>query len=326
MPVHTLVIAANAFLESIRQRIFAVLVCVGIGALVLNVNVAAFAFADDNKLLVDLGLSTLLLTGLLLAGFTATGVIGREIENRTVLTVVSKPVGRPAVVLGKYVGVAGAILLAFWILTAVFLLCVRHRVQSSVRDEDIFDVPVLTFGLLGGGGVLVIAALANYFYRRPFTSTFAVCLGTGLTLALGIVAFISREWEAQHPLTDFDPQLLYAIALVLEAILVLAAVAVAASTRLSQTATLLVCLGAFLVGLVSDYFVSLAAGAERQWTAWTLPAVVVPNLQYFWMADALTQGHPITVDYVLWVTLYAASMVVVFGGLAVLLFQDRDVG
>jgi ABC-type transport system involved in multi-copper enzyme maturation permease subunit len=319
-------IAGNAFLESIRQRIFIVLICVGILALVLNVNVAAYAFADDNKLLVDLGLSTLLLVGLLLAGFTATGVIGREIENKTVLTVVSKPVPRAAVVIGKYLGVTGAILLAFWILAVVFLLTVRHRVQASVRDEDIFDVPVLLFGIGAAAGSLAIAALANYFYRRPFTSTFAVCLGGGLTAALGIISFISRDWEPQHPLTDFNPQLLFAILLALEAILVLAAIAVAASTRLTQTATLLVCLGGFLLGLVSDYFLSLLAGADRLWTIWTLPAVIVPNLQYFWMADALTQGHPITGDYVVSVTLYAACMVLAFGGLAILLFQDRDVG
>ena len=60
-----LAIARNAFLESIRQPIFAVLLIVGILAMVLNVNLAAFTLEDDNKLLIDLGLSTLFLAGLL---------------------------------------------------------------------------------------------------------------------------------------------------------------------------------------------------------------------------------------------------------------------
>jgi ABC-2 type transport system permease protein len=147
-----LAIARNAFLESIRQPIFAVLLIVGILAMVLNVNLAAFTLEDDNKLLIDLGLSTLFLAGLLLAAFTATGVLTREIENKTVLTVVSKPVPRAAVVAGKYLGVAGAITLAYWVLAVVFLLAVRHRVQAGVRMDETFDLPVLVFSLLFGGG------------------------------------------------------------------------------------------------------------------------------------------------------------------------------
>lgn len=321
--MQTLAIASNAFLEAIRQKVFAVLICVGILALVFNVNIAAYAFQDDNKLLVDLGLSTLFLVGLLLAGFTATGVLGREIEKKTILTVVSKPVGRPAVVAGKYVGVAGAIVLAFWILGIVFLLTVRHRVQSSIREGDVFDVPVITFSLSGGLGGLIVATLANYFYRRPFTSTLAASLGIGLTGSLLLVACIDRNWAAQHPLTDFDPQLLIAMGLVLEAVLVLTAIALAASTRLSQTATLLVCLGCFLCGLVNEYFLSAVFGPGN---ASMVAAIVMPNMQYFWMADALTQGHPITIGYFLTVSLYAGLMVVAIGSLAVLLFQHRDVG
>ena len=146
MPLVT--IARNAFLESIRQPIHAVLICAALLALVLNVNLAGYTLEDDNKLLVDLGLSTLFLSGLLMAAFTATSVLSREIENKTVLTVVSKPVPRPQVVVGKFLGVAAAIATAYWLLAAVFLLTVRHRVQSSVREEDIFDPPVVTFGLL----------------------------------------------------------------------------------------------------------------------------------------------------------------------------------
>ncbi|NQW49042.1 MAG: ABC transporter permease, partial [Planctomycetes bacterium] len=90
MPLFT--IARNAFLESIRQPVQAVLICAALLALVLNLNVAGYTLEDDNKLLIDLGLSTLFLSGILMAAFTATSVLSREIENKTLLTVVSKPV------------------------------------------------------------------------------------------------------------------------------------------------------------------------------------------------------------------------------------------
>lgn len=315
-------IARNAFLESIRQPVHAVLICGAILAQVLNVNVAGYTLDDDTKLLVDLGLSTLFLTGLLMAAFTATSVLSREIENKTVLTVVSKPVARPQVVLGKFLGVAAALTTAYWLLAIVFLLTVRHRVQASVRAEDIFDPPVIAFGLLAGAVTLGFSGLTSYLYRWPFPSTFALTAAVATTTAWGLVCCIDRTWRPQHPATDFDPQLVIGLLMVLEAVLVLAAIAVAASTRLGQLSTLLVCSGLFLVGLVGEYFISLAGDG---WWVWPI-AAVVPNLQFFWPADALTQGHPITPKHLATVTAYAATLVTGILALAVVLFQDRDVG
>jgi hypothetical protein len=111
--------------------------------------------------------------------------------------------------------------------------------------------------------------------------------------------------------------------LVFEAIVVLTAIAIAASTRLGQVPTLLVCVGMFLVGLVGEYFLSLAVAGRN----WLEPlAAVVPNLQFFWPADALTQGSEITLGYLGTVTAYAACLVGAVMSLAVILFQKRDVG
>lgn len=318
-----LTLARNAFLESIRQPVHAVLICASLLALFLNVNVAGYTLEDDNKLLVDLGLSTLFLAGLLLAAFTATSVLAREIENKTVLTVVSKPVPRPFVVLGKFFGVTAAIAVAYWILAVVFLMTVRHRVQSSVRAEDIFDQPVVTFGLLALGLAFGVSGLANYLYRWSFPAVFALAGAVAATLAWGLVSCISRTWRIQGLTTDWDPQLMMGIALVFEAIVVLTAIAIAASTRLGQLATLLVCVGTFLTGLVGEYFLSAVVGGR----AWLKPlAVIVPNLQMFWPADALTQGSTITFGYLGTVTLYALCLVGAAMSVAVLLFQSRDVG
>ena len=319
--MNLLAIARNGFLESIRQPIYAVVLLAGGLALVLNANLAAYTFEDDDKLLVDLGLSTLFVAGLLLAAFLATSVLTREIENKTVLTVVSKPVARAAVVVGKYLGVAGALALAAWTLAAVFLLTVRHRVRPGAEIAEAFDMPVLVFAVLGGGLAVGGAALGNYLQRRPFPSLLAGCLAIGMTAALGLVSCIDPGWRLQHPLADFDGQLIAALVLVLEAILVLAAVAIAASTRLGQVMTLMVCTAGFLVGLVSESFLGPAAAG------WAAPlAAAVPNLQTFWMADALTQAAPITARYLGTASLYAACMVAAILSLAVLLFQRRDVG
>jgi hypothetical protein len=323
-----LVIAKNSFLESIRQPVFAVLILGGILAMTFNVNLAAFTLEDDNKLLIDLCLSTLFIVGLLLAAFTATSVLSKEIESKTVLTVVSKPVPRPTLVVGKFLGVTAALGLAFYVLSIVFLLAVRHRVQASVRAEDVFDMPVLTFSLLCGGGAVIVAGLANYLYRRPFPSTLSVALAVGLTIAYGLVLCIAREWYFQHPLTDVDPQLLIALAMVFEALAIISAVAIAASTRLGQLSTLVVCIAIFLCGLLNEFFLGASLRDGASWGMRLLAPlyVAIPNLQFLWPADALTQGIPLTTAYFAGVTAYAACLTAALVSLAVLLFQGRDVG
>ena len=54
--------------------------------------------------------------------------------------------------------------------------------------------------------------------------------------------------------------------------------------------------------------------------------VTVPNLQFFWLLDAVTQNRPIPPPYIVLVTIYGIAQIGVFLSLAVLLFQKRDVG
>jgi len=321
-------IARNAFLEAIRQPIFIVLVLVGLLAMVCNVNLAAFTMGEDEKLLVDLGLSTLFLVGLLLAAFTASSVLSKEIENKTVLTVVSKPVTRAAVIVGKFLGVAAALGVGYYVLTLAFLMAVRHKPQMGMGSGEIYDGPVLTFSLLFGLLALLTAGLLNYLYRRPFPSTLTACLAVLLTVAVGICSCLARDWWLQSPLTDFNPQLFYAVGQVFLAILVLSAAAIAASTRVNQVITLLICCGLFLLGLVSEFFLgrSLADDASLLTRLLAPLYVAVPNLQVFWAADALAQGHAITPEYFASVAAYAAVLITALLSLAILLFQRRDVG
>ncbi|MFM7137853.1 MAG: hypothetical protein ACKO1M_12425 [Planctomycetota bacterium] len=326
-----LTIARNAFLESIRQPVFSVLVLAGMSALVLNVSLAAFTLDDDNKILVDLGLSTLFICGLLLAASTATTVLSRELENRTVLTVVSKPVPRPAVVVGKYLGVVAALVLGFWTLTAVFLLTVRNRVPASDQRAGDWDPPVLVLGLAAVAAAVAVAAAANYLRGRPFSSGFVTLQAVTATLAVMGVWCLDRGWRFQNPMLEWNSQLMIAVALVFEAVLVLAAVAVAASTLLGGVMTLLACMLVFLVGLVSEYFlgtITVGQGPTATWSRWLVWPVyaAVPNMQFFWAADALTQGHALSLTHLAQVSLYAACMIAALISLAVALFQCRDVG
>jgi ABC-type transport system involved in multi-copper enzyme maturation permease subunit len=361
-----LTITRNTFTESIRQPIFTVLTLVAAVGLVLNPSLSAYSMETgegDKKLLVDMGLSMVFLTGMLLAAFTATGVLSREIEQRTVLTVVSKPVPRPLFVIGKFLGVAGAIAVAYWVLSLLFLGTYRHGVMSTARDD--FDLPVITFYLLAGLGALAVAAAGNYLYRWVFTSTFIKAWALLSTLAFLGILVIGPGWTLQGPLAEFQDhrgellQIVVGLVMVFEAVLILTAIAIAVSTRLGQIMTLLVCIGAFLLGVITsslsgkvnealalptdlDVFQSIIAvfQANLPWATMTIYALaklmylLLPNLQFLWPADAISQGHSLlhtadgdfTLSVIGMVSGYTLLYITVVLALAVLLFQRREVG
>ncbi len=342
-----LAIARNTFTESIRQPIFVVLVLTGLLAMVVNPMLASYTMDNDNHLLADMGLSTLAVVGLLLAAFTATGVITSEVENRTVLTVVSKPVARPLFVLGKFLGVLAALSVAYWILAMAFLMTVRHGVMQTARDA--FDIPVLAFGFGALAAALSLAALGNYLYRWVFTSSFVAILLVLITAAYLLVLVIGPGGQFQpiyaEFLADDDPysrklalpQVMLAVALVFQSVVILTAAAIAASTRLKQVMTLLVCVCLFVAGLMNN---SIFGQWAREHSFETVRGVgrtligvvthglhgLLPDLQLLWVADALKQQHVIPLDFVVIVTgysfLYAAALLL----LAVGLFQHREVG
>lgn len=262
----TLSIARNTFTEAIRQPIYFVLVLSGCLLQPFNVLLSAYSMdyteeglqvQKDNKLLLDMGLATVLVVSTLLAAFIATNVLSKEIENKTALTVISKPVGRPMFIFGKFLGVSAAMSMAFITMLMFFLLAMRHEVMSTARDTLNWSVLVTGFGALA---VAIKAGIwGNFFYGWVFSSTATRVLAPLSVGAWGITLLIERnftlrDFSAENYIADVvQPQVLLASGCVLLAMLVLSALALCVSTRLGQVMTIVVCGGIFIVGLMSNY-------------------------------------------------------------------------
>jgi len=97
-------IARNAFREAVRDRVLYNLV---IFVLLLTggaVFLGELSAAQESKIIVDMGLSAMLLFGVFIAIFVGVGLVYKEIERRTIYAIFSKPVGRGEFLLGKYAG------------------------------------------------------------------------------------------------------------------------------------------------------------------------------------------------------------------------------
>lgn len=270
-----LAIVRNTFFESIRQPIMLVILVVATLAIVLANPLSAFTMEDDQRMLMDLGLATIYLAGAVLAALLSASVLTREIENKTALTVVSKPVGRPIFVLGKYVGVAGALSLATLYLALVFMIVEMHTVLQTVRDP--VHVPVIIFGV----GAMIVGigtgVWVNYFYGKVFASTVLVLLTPLLALAYVFSLMFQPDFTPQPISSDFKLQLWLAVITLLIALLVLTAFAVAISTRLGQVLTLTATVGLFVLGLLSNWL--FGRRIEHLEETWTERAAAQGNIQ-----------------------------------------------
>lgn len=318
-------IARVTFIETMRQPIYGAMLIATVMFLVLNVALSAFTLDDDDKLLLDLELSTLLLSGLFLAAFSAAGVLTREIENKTVLTVISKPVGRPAFLIGKFVGLFGALAVAYYICFLVFVLCIRHGVLQNSADP--WDAPVLCFGGGAAALALVVAAFCNYFYHKEFP-TLAIALVTGLlTIGVLLTAVLDEEFNAIPFASNFvGGQVIIAAYLVLLILMMMAAVAVAAATRFGQLMTLVICLAILGLGVIAD---NLWGHYEETSLLAAVAYRATPNVGPFWIIDGLISDSPeaaVGVRYLLYTTSYAILITVGVLSLGIAAFQTREVG
>src|SRR4026207_766842 len=97
-------IARNAFREAVRDRVLYNLVLFVLLLTAAAIFIGELSGGQERKVIVDLGLSAMLLFGAFIAIFVGVGLVYKEIEKRTIYAIFSKPVGRGEFLVGKYLG------------------------------------------------------------------------------------------------------------------------------------------------------------------------------------------------------------------------------
>ncbi|HSV26831.1 MAG TPA: ABC transporter permease subunit [Sedimentisphaerales bacterium] len=317
-----LVIAKNTFTETLRQPVYAVILVAAMLMFIISPALSLYTIGeDDNRLLRELGLSTLFLSGLFIAVFAAAAAVSREIEEKTVATVLTKPVPRPLFIIGKFIGLVGAVGLAQYLGTMVMMMTVRHGVVASATHR--MDYPVLVIGIIAGVGTLLLSAFLNYFYDWKFSATGVVIATILLTLGMSFLYFIDPLWKFDPGNNGFESFEVYAALLLFMGTLTILSVAVALSTRFNIVVTLTCCAGVFLLGLISDYIYAQLVDT-KPWAI--IGRAILPSLQIFWVSDAITEGTTVTAAYVASVGIYTAFFIIAMLLLAISLFQKRQIG
>ena len=178
------IIAGNTIKEMVHEKLFVAALVVAVGILGLSLLLGSLSFAEQNKILADIGFVAVQISGLLLAIFGGAYLLPREIEKQTCLLMLARPVSRAEFVLGKVFGLAGfAILVMVSLSLLLGLLLSYSSLQEWVRHLLIVSSLVAETCLLLG--LVVLTSLLV----RP-----------SIALMVGWVLFLWGHWlpDLQH--------------------------------------------------------------------------------------------------------------------------------
>ena len=191
------VIARATTKEAVRQPLFLLMLLIGVLLIVVNTFLPFFSLGEDIKMLKDCGLATILISGLLLAIWTSSTSIASEIEGKTAMTLLSKPITRRQFVVGKYVGILQGVLMLIVPLMIVFMLFIFYKVGYDAKESG-REVPDMlqegTFALNAERAVEVLQVLPGFaliFLEIAVLTAVSVAISTRMPMVVNIVTSLA---------------------------------------------------------------------------------------------------------------------------------------
>jgi len=162
-------IAWNTGREAIRSKLLYTLFFFALVLIFASLILANISYVERNRILQDIGMAAIRFFSVAIAIFVGVGLIHREVERRTVYTILSKPLSRGEFLLGKYVGLVATLWLQAAIMSAVFAAI------SLLREVPLTEGHAAAFGLLAMelAVVVAIATLFSAFTTPLLASLFA---------------------------------------------------------------------------------------------------------------------------------------------------------
>jgi len=177
-------IAFNTFREAVRDRVLYNLIAFALLLSATAILVGEISIEIERVVVVNLGLTAISLFGVVIAIFIGIGLVSKEIDKRTLYTVLSRPVRRWEFVVGKFFGLTGTLVVnTFFMALGVFLalLYVAHHFEKM----DIWVLAALYFIVLQ---FLIVCALALFF------SSFSTPLMAAVfTFALFVIGSLAED-------------------------------------------------------------------------------------------------------------------------------------
>jgi len=165
------VIALNTFKEAIRDRILYLLLFFAALSILVSRVLALLTVGDRAKVIKDVGLASISFFGALMAILIGTGLVYKEIEKRTIFTLISKPMRRHEFLLGKFFGLVLTLLVMLVLMSVIFLALVFFH-TSTVEWKLLLAILYIFIELIL---ITAVAILFSSFSTPILSSLFSLC-------------------------------------------------------------------------------------------------------------------------------------------------------
>lgn len=187
-------IAINVFRESVRDKVLYNLVAFAILLMLVSFLIGQLTAGQDIKIIKDLGLTAMSVFGLFIAIFIGIGLVSKEVERRSIYSLLSKPIGRTDVVIGKFAGLVLTLAVNIAVMTVALYAVLAYLgwvVGPSARMAA--EAPTLDPALLKAA-LLIFVQLALVTAIALFFSTFSTpILSAAFTFGLVVAGYFSTD-------------------------------------------------------------------------------------------------------------------------------------
>jgi len=166
------VIALNTFKEAVRDRILYAILIFAMVMLAGSTVLVTISVGGEEKIIKDLGLACISIFGLLIAIFLGIGLVSKEIEKRTLYTIITKPIHRYQFILGKYLGLVLTLLVNVLVM-ALGLIGLAYAWEGAWSPRLVLAVLFIFLELVL---VTAIAMLFSAFSSPALSAIFTLCL------------------------------------------------------------------------------------------------------------------------------------------------------
>jgi hypothetical protein len=177
-------LALSTAKNEMAQPLYMLLLTIGLVGVLLFAIYPFNTLGDDIRLLKDSGVTLIMILCMLQAVWSAGTSVSDEIEGRTALTVLSKPVSRRSFILGKYAGIMLSVLVLFLIIASVLLVVISYKPIYDARETSRGDT---TWQESHEEVMTTVPVLGLYFMETMAIGAVAVALATRLPLLANFI-------------------------------------------------------------------------------------------------------------------------------------------
>ncbi|MDP6447843.1 MAG: ABC transporter permease, partial [Pirellulaceae bacterium] len=177
-------IALSTYKSEVNQPMFLIIMLIGVFSLLVFVWIPYNTLGEDIKVLKDSGFTMILVLSIIQAVWAATTSVSEEIEGRTALTVLSKPIGRPSFLTGKFLGIGWTVALMYVLLGLLLLVVVTYKPLYDAREQS--DTAP-SWQILFEGMAATTPGLVLAFMETMVLASLSVAISTRLPMAPNFV-------------------------------------------------------------------------------------------------------------------------------------------